>query len=281
MWGHFDADIIIYWWLIVSVRALVGGRRQQEQCSQAAEAPRQPRAFAPGVAVVAEVAVAVSTKYQWYLWNILITLFEAVASTTCKSAHQLFPPPCQSLHYFHTDLAAKNTSGGRCESIWQKKTPQGSLLANIGRQYLCWWNREQTTSKTRESWILRKGHLAALKTILSFKCQPQYQWLNLDFLGKKTIRGPNDSFSRTGPGAIDRNIWSPRKAFRRQPFTAPNPALLATICFHTQPFSTLSIHSTRRNCPRAAFSKNTFGFFLCLNLQTQTSLWMCKGNNSW
>ena len=97
----------------------------------------------------------------------------------------------------------------------------------------------------------------------------------------KTIRGPNDSFSRTGPRAIDRNIWSPRKAFRRQPFTAQNPALLATICFHTPPFSTLSIHSTRRNCPRATFSKNTFGFFLCLNLQTQTSLWTCKSNISW
>ena len=208
-------------------------------------------------------------------------------------SRKLLPLPLASLHinFFLHHVRASTTS----TLTWPPKTPlavavkasdrkrhrKGHCWQIWGRQYLCWWNREQTTSKTRESWILRKGHLAALKSILSFKCQPQYQWLNLDFLGKKTIRGPNDSFSRTGPGAIDRNIWSPRKAFRRQPFTAPNPALLATICFHTQPFSTLSIHSTRRNCPRAAFSKNTYGFFLCLNLQTQTSLWTCKGNISW
>ena len=94
------------------------------------------------------------------------------------------------------------------------------------------------------------------------------------FLEKKTIRSPNDSFSRTGPGAIDRNIWSPRKAFRRQPFTAQNPALLATICFHTPPFSTLSIHSTRRNCPRAAFSKNTYIWLLLVSQFTDSDLTM-------
>ena len=222
---------MIYCWLIVSVRALVGGRRQQEQCSQAAEAPRQPRAFAPRVAVVAEAAV--SAKYQWYLWNILITLFEAVASATCKSAHQLFPPPCQSLHYFHTDLAAKNTSGGRCESIWQKKDTARVIAEKYGEDNIFadeTGDKQQPKPEKVGFWgrIIRRPW----KAFYLLNVNHNTSGSTWTFLEKKTIRSPNDSFSRTGPGPIDRNIWSPRKAFRRQPFTAQNPALLATICFH-------------------------------------------------
>ena len=161
LWGHFDAHIMIYCWLIVSVRAVGWGRRQQEQCSQAAEAPRQPRAFAPGVAVVAEVAV--SAKYQWYLWNILITSFEAVASATCKSAHQLFSPPGQSLQYFRTDMAAKNTSGGRCESIWQKKTPQGSLLANMGKTISLLMKQGTNNNQNQKKSDFEEGSLGGLE----------------------------------------------------------------------------------------------------------------------
>ena len=183
MWGHFDADIMIYWWLIVSVRALVGGRRQQEQCSQAAERGT-------------EAASSICTAGSSGGWSSSSSICE-IPMISFKQHLKLLPLPLASLHinFFLHHVRASTTS----TLTWPPKTPlavavkasdrkrhrKGHCWQIWGRQYLCWWNREQTTSKTRESWILRKGHLAALKSILSFKCQPQYQWLNLDFLGKK------------------------------------------------------------------------------------------------
>ena len=267
---------MIYCWLIVSVRAVGWGRRQQEQCSQAAEAPRQPRAFAPGVAVVAAVAVAVSAKYQWYLWNILITLFEAVASTTCKSAHQLLSPPCQSLHYFHTDLAAKNTSGGRCESIWQKKTPQGSLLANMGKTISLLMKQGTNNNQNQKKSDFEEGSLGGLLNV-----NHNTSGSTWTFLEKKQSKVQMIASAELAPEPLLRETFG-----RLGKHSDGNHSQLRTQLFWPQYVFTLH-HSLLwafiqlgAIVQEQAFLRTpSYGFFLCLNWQTQTSLWTC--NISW
>ena len=241
MWGHFDADIMIYWWLIVSVRALVGGRRQQEQCSQAAERGT-------------EAASSICTGGSSGGWSSGSSICEIPMISLKHPDHIIW-----SCCLYHLQV---------CTPTFSSTMSEPPLLPHwLGRQKHLWrslW--KHLTEKDTARVIAGKygeDNIFADETGNKQQAKPEkvgfwgrviwrpwkaFYLLNVNhntsgstwtFL-EKTIRSPNDSFSRTGPGAIDRNIWSPRKAFRRQPFTAPNPALLATICFHTQPFSTPS-----------------------------------------